>query len=461
VPELIEGMRAGYGNFYEFFAWPPDDGLDFVPKGERWWAGQNGYPENRTSLQRIIAELHKHGIKAVMYAAWWSCGTGIETFRKHPDWFLYDASTGRGGGCEIEAYKKAKALVAAGKEGESAQRSGGGAAPNWADPRVVNAGLDSMRQSIKLFGWDGVRWDGEYQMTFFWDMMDFQGRKVKDVNKNLDDTNTRILQQIIERFKREEPQFVWGYNSDVNPRLWGNNPPKATAYKLQQGGSLMWESPREANNASNPNHTFMEYSKNTCEMADYCRSRGGSFMQFPAGAGWVGTVHDRIYKTIIPVVGGSTLYGGTANLGGTFGEYNKFVARYCALWWGDNVRSLAQPARLLRVEGSGPIWWQDYVDSRPAGNGQRDLIIHLVNEPVNNIIGPETIGKMPTPQQHVRIALDRAVGGRVEKAWFLTPEPTITNRELPVDHAAGGDTITVPSLQCWSVVVLRVKGGTW
>lgn len=461
VPELVEAGRAGYGNFYEFFAWPPDDGLDFVPKGDKWWAGQNGYPGSKSNLKGIIAELHKHGIKAIFYAAWWSNGTGIETFRKHPDWFLYDDDTGRGGGCDIEAYKQAKKLIAEGKEGEGLQKSGGGAAPNWADPRVVDAGLDSMRESIRMFGWDGVRWDGEYQMTYLWDKMDIHGRKVKDLYKDMDETNTRILRQIIERFRREEPQFVWGYNNEMNPRMWGTNPPKAQAYKLKQGGSLMWESPRTANEAMNPNHTFGEYSTNTCEMADYCRERGGYFMQFPAGAGWVGTVHDRIYKTIIPVVAGSTVYGNSAWLGDSIGQYNKFIARYCSLWWDDKVRSVHQPERFLKVEGSGPIWWKDYVDARPAGWGKRDLIIHLVNEPVNKVIGPEVTGRMPAIQTNVRVALDRQAGGRVQQAWWLSPEPDAVCQPVDVVREGAADTVVVPRLQCWSVVVLRVAGAKW
>ena len=461
VPELAESIRAGCGNFYEFFAWPPDDGLDFVPKGDKWWAGQNGYPESKANMQGIIAELHKQGVKAVMYAAWWSCGTGIETFRRHPEWFLYDAATGRGGGCDIEAYKQAKKAVAEGKEGVSLQKNGGGAAPNWGDPQVVDAGLNSMRESRKMFGWDGVRWDGEYQMTFFWDQMDMQGRKVADLYKDMDVTNTRILRQIIERFKREEPTFVWGYNSDVNPKLWGDKPPQATAYKLAQGGSLMWESPREANSGTNPNHTFQEYSRNTCEMADYCRTRGGYFMQFPAGAGWVGTVHDRIYKTIIPVAGGSTVYGNNAFLARSIGDYNRFIARYCSLWWGDDVRSLAKPETYVNVTAPAGLWWKDYVDTRPAGFRTRDIILHLVNEPVNKVIGPEVTGAMPKAQEKIRIDCTPAAG-KLLQAWLLTPEPEITCVPLPVETTAtGGAAVTVPRLQCWDVVVLRVRGGAW
>jgi hypothetical protein len=323
---------------------------------------------------------------------------------------------------------------------------------------VVDAGLDSMEQSIKMFGWDGVRWDGEYQMTYFWDKMDMQGRPVAEVYKDLDATNTRILKQIIERFRKEEPGFVWGYNNEMNPRLWGDHPPANFAYKLAQGGSLMWESPREADNPSNPNHTWAEYSRNTCEMAAYCRARGGYFMQFPAGMGWVGTAHDRVYKTILPVVAGSTVYGNSAFLADTVGKYNRFIARYCALWWGDQVRPVDHPERYLTVTGTAPIWWQDYVHVRPAAKGSRDLIVNLVNAPVAPEIGPDAVGKMPPLQTEVTVRL-AAAAGTVEQAWFLTAEPEITEQALPVRQVGDQAEVTVPRLQTWSVVVLRVRGG--
>ncbi len=451
VPEVVESMRAQSANFYEFFAWPPDDGLDFVPKNENWWAGQNGYPENRSNLKGIIDELHKHGIWAVMYAAWWSCGTGIETFRRHPDWFLFDSDTGRGGGCDLESYKKAKELVKAGKEGIGLQKNGGGASPNWTDPKVVDAGLDSMSESIKLFGWDGVRWDGEYQVTYFWEMMDINGKLIREKYKSLDDANLQILSQVIERYKKEWPNFVWGYNNEMNLDLWKNSVPKLLDYKLKCGGSIMWESPRCANEQMNPNHTFSEYSANTAKMADFVRERGGYFMQFPAGYGWVGTAHDRIYKAVIPVVCGSTNYGNSAGILDSMGEYNRFIARYSALWWGDNVRSVKNPGKFISVESKSEIWWKDYVDTRPAGDGT-DIIINLLNAPVNKEIANDAKGAMPPAQKNVKIKLENIP--EIEKAWFLTAEPKIRCEPIPI----AGNEIVVPELRIWSVAVIRIKG---
>jgi len=308
-----------------------------------------------------------------------------------------------------------------------------------------------MSESIKLFGWDGVRWDGEYQMTYFWDMMDINGKLIKDKYKTLDDANLQILRQVVERYKKEWPQFVWGYNNEMNLDLWKDNVPKLLEYKLKTGGSVMWESPRCANETINPNHTFAEYSANTAKMADFVRERGGYFMQFPAGFGWVGTGHDRAYKAIIPIVCGSTNYGNSAGILDSMGQYNRFIARYSALWWGDNVRSLKNPEDFISVESESEIWWKDYVNIRPSGNGT-DIIINLLNAPVNREIANDAKGAMPPVLKDVKIILKDVP--EIEKAWLLTPEPVMKSETISVS----GNEIVVPELRIWSVVVIRVKG---
>ena len=65
---------------------------------------------------------------------------------------------------------------------------------------------------------------------------------------------------------------------------------------------------------------------------------------------------------------------------------------------------------------------------------------------------------MPPLQPNVTVRLAQEFGA-VEQAWFLTAEPEITQQPLPVRQVGDQAEVTVPRLQTWSVVVLRVRGG--
>ena len=260
--DYIASFRASYGNFNEKFAWGPSDFDDLTPDSDKWWAGQTQYNESKRSMIATINEAHRQGISVVTYGKAAAGGlVGYEKMRRHPDIVGY--TNGRFWGGYDAAYLdylnvlgppkfgETRGVPGSPAEMEKAGYTGAGwfapftdGGQNWcdlwydsADPRVATIGIGELVGSAKMFGFDGVRFDGEFaagrsqRLDGSWNMPE---------NFDSEAANTALVQQMKKECWAQKRNYLFGYNggTDITWSIGGNNVPASFREKCKDGGMI-------------------------------------------------------------------------------------------------------------------------------------------------------------------------------------------------------------------------------
>ncbi len=163
--KVMQANKRAYANHFEVFAWAPCDYSEMTPDTEFFLSGQTQYHGSVSAFKALLAEAHKVGVKGITYGK--ACAGGIagwETFRKHPDFFGIAAwagvSSDRIGVFNCERMLRNEHSLAGPEKGE--WQDWQSAWVNAASDAAVDLGADEIIASARMFGWDGVRWDGHF-----------------------------------------------------------------------------------------------------------------------------------------------------------------------------------------------------------------------------------------------------------------------------------------------------------
>ncbi len=107
----------------------------------------------------LIDACHQNGIKATTYAKLTGGGTyGLEMARRHPEMVWQN-----------DGSERARAAESTAKWNDRTMRYN--LPQDWLpvdynmnDPKVVDIGIKSLADSTTMFGWDGARWDGTFDV---------------------------------------------------------------------------------------------------------------------------------------------------------------------------------------------------------------------------------------------------------------------------------------------------------
>lgn len=442
----IDEMRRGYYNSFEHFFWAEDDFLGLTPQKEVWWSGQARYRETNEGLKQFIARSHANGIKAITYAKLTGGGTyGAEIARQNPEWVW---QTNGVLSVDRSAASLAKWDVPT-LRGDAL--SSGWNAVNWNmnDPKVVDIGIKALSDSATMFGWDGARWDGNFDVQT--EVTDLDGKSVEKLTRDqVDARNAANMRRTKDAITKAHPDYFYGYNWMMGTwkQSMANNP-RESQELLHNGGLVMNEFIRGAAGVMHPQHKWEAYAAALVDDVEAVKQLGGYYgpiLDAPDNP-------DGKYSNIFAYAAGAHPYYSH--------KWGGFVTRYSAFIWDTALTRLHEPENTVVAPDS--VWWRQWVFQRSIDKKHRQLIIHLINPPTKPNVGDNKQAEdasLPLKDIEVRLFPTMLNGWTPVRATNLSPEPLVADT-VPVQTMEGIYKVTVPSVALWHILVidLEQKGG--
>lgn len=460
--EFAQQIRDTYGNCVEKFAWAPSDFDDLTPEGDRWWAGQTTYNECKANIIAVIEAMHRQGVKVVTYGKAAAGGiAGFEHYRRRPDLAAY--TNGR---FWSENYSAAfldwitalgpphpndnRPIPGTPDEMEKAGYAGSAAfqvflpqgGQNWCsvwydcgDPEVAAVGIGELADSARMFGWDGVRFDGE-----FWAgrHQRLDGSWSAPEKWDAEAANVALVKRMKQECLAAKPGYLFGYNAgtDITWSVPLDNTPATFREKCHGDGLIGNEA-----YAFPGDVPWMTYCQRVRREAEIVRYYGGHYATYAFDRS-----ANNLYNCILQ-------YGLRAHLMNSYvGPQWEWVARsatrFSRVLWDDSLTTWRGAEKTLQVSGSRPVWWQEFAAVGGAPEGGARYIIHLYNPPGS----PTTLGKEQLPAAPASDVVVRWPGlTGLRQAWVVDMPATTAQPIKPVSGA-----FTIGEVPYWKILVVDV-----
>lgn len=445
--------RSGYVNATEYFAWAEDDLVEMSPDGEFWSSGQTNYRLHKRTLRRQIELAHEQGIAVATYGKF--CMSGLKGWEAAYDYPLehrgqYRYPVGMWNGVNA-------VLMDRRRDGDfriyskSPNVSGNPFQTWWSEflpvtpddtPGAVRRAAEECLRSIGEFGWDAIRWDGHPR-----------GGGQCGRSGQYDAAAARKTQALVRYFKdivaSRQPGFAHGYNYLLIEKDKGYDWAVAD-YELDElcrgGGLVMNES---IGNASG-GWTFAQVARNLQVDGDLCRERGGFYL----GISFAQSPRDILIESALWAAAGCRPYNDAMSR-----EVRRYCTRFSQFTFDERLRRLADPGQVLAPAGETPLWWQPFVYETPLVAGKRQLVVNLLNVPLQDQRPPRDgkappVWTLPPGTAPVSFALTLPEGLRATAAWHIDPWTLAVN---PLAMEQGR--LVAPSVALWQVMVIDLAVG--
>jgi hypothetical protein len=443
--DVLRG-RSCYGNFYEYFGWPPDTYANLAPAGDEW-PSVYGWVQ-KAAVRHAIAQAHRQGLKVMCYAAGYAYSlTAGELARRHPDWFMYGDDGEIALGPDIPKMDwqrnpdhRATSVMA----GWAVS-----AFPNFTRRETVDFGLQQIIASTRMFGWDGVRFDGHY-LLYPPGSYDVTGKRIPsgEAAAAVERLNTRTVRSTITKLF---PNYLFMYNSGTDAADLDE--------ECRGGGGVGYEPIRGAWLSTAPTHSWQGMADFLNREADRARARGGYTYPLMPCVWDVCPNVDRIQYPIVFACGNHPWFAGptldrASDRGGSHYPIQKdlfrFATRFSAVLWGRGIQRVPAPESLVAVTSPGDrAWWKDFVYQRPLAGGKRQVVVHLINRPDQPNLDANN-QQLPAPLTDVVVKFQRPP----LRVWLATSDPALTYQQVPVENGV----VRVPELKLWTIVVAEMEG---
>ena len=463
-------LRQYYLPIAELLGVGPDNFSKWVPDTPKWFAGQGGgaYRNSVEGVRALTSEAHKHGIYVVPYVNSAVSGVyGTQFAAEHPDWMLYDMHGHITGGVETKmlelqqqfyqqypASLDDKALL-----GAISPDNGAGiqiASVNNANHDAVRYAVVELVKGMKFFGFDGLRWDGHYQVAAPSDPaaigvpqeFTLDGQPAAPDQAAADRITAENTKMCNEMIRKELPWAVFGYNWGLPWQTWGRTRPLDYAECCRGGGMILWESVNGIHGATSPWHRWKDAADAIADEAEHPHAAGGFL-----NVGWFPWWEAQdVYGHQLSAI----TYAARAHFDGAPGRnpvrWLRFAARYSEFLYDLKINRAPDLAAGISV-GPGEVWWQKYVYLRetPAG---KQVILHLVNPPATETVEIASTQE-PAEQKDVQVKLTLPAGYTPKAAYLLSPDLPDFGGKTAFKLEGKTLTITVPSLKYWDMVVVQ------
>jgi len=455
-------VRRTYFPIIEVMFWAPCDfSMLTSPAGkDRWIPCQS--PNLRYStrqLKEYVRAAHAQGMKVCAYVDYnWVFGWRIwDLWRRHPDWAEWSGLSPRYSVKEFRWQRHAtdQMMDAALKKGVNT----GECRPIPSHPGAMKFHADQLVESMKVFGWDGYRydcWSPWHRIT--WDLFGrlgpFEGWTHAAINGYF---RKRVREVKADAFIGHN--CGWPYEGawlDYSKKEIGTDhewmpdgkrkeDPHSYVAMIRDGGFGLGE------------HVRWIYKEKIPwkEWADEC-VRGGIKAYRLGGEQYV----------ILPGLRGSegNYLLGLALAAGLHVAYSvreehipylRLACRFCELLYGDKRHFPAEPEKLLGVDAQGrELWWRDYVRYRATAPGRRIYYVHLFNPPRVARMGDPGAAP-PDPVRDVKLVWSLPDGWQPVAASHLTAD---LGDDLRYPLRLEGTSVTVPEVRRWSIVAVECRG---
>lgn len=424
--EIMRQNKESYANYFERFAWAPCDYSVLAPEKENFWSGQVQYPGSITGMSTLISEGHKVGVKAVTYGK--ACGAGIagfQTFQRHPEYFGHSI---RGTASEAMNVFFLERMLA--EEYFTGTEYRWQHWPSlWCNftTQAVEFGAQAVIDSIEMFGWDGIRWDGHF---------------------------TNIQQPFIDMLRAKYPEFAHGYNTmSARPENDMFMPGDTNDFHTVAAdhGLMMDESIRDWSHSNfSPGHIRPYYSA-MCRQADYVKRVGGLplFIIFD-----MASRQDSMFNALFGLAAGHRYTYATSLGNFEFGMMSKFLTRYSAFIW-DDTRRVANAESIISVEVNGmpstEPWWQESVWLRNMPDGKQQVLIHMVNPPGYQ----QFVARVQTPATtltNLTVRLKIPEGAELGRVFHVSPDLVEGHETLEAVKDGDEYLVALDRVRLWSIV---------
>ena len=461
VAAMAAWMRRDYCNKSEASSlYSPGAGFDQYDTRGAWMSYGGGYHRGfRDTILAVGRELAKQGILWTPYFDGYSWATRMEYWlARKPEWFLYDPLTGDVLG-SYDTYQLWKHKQAGTFGLDISDIGTFNGVPNYAREDTVDYAAQQVIEAWKIFRFPGVRWD--FHVTVWPGYADWQGKIVARDYAEADQISARMLQRFKDKINRAIPGFYWGYNAGSLEEI--RNYPLTNEVRDRGGGYILDECIYAAYETSNPYRMWPAYLQYNADLQDWHRQRGGYFNPYaPTRLGSPYAV-DRIYDTILRACPGNYVHQPYYDSSLRFGNYAQFMTRYSALFYHEDRSRFPEAAKWLEVESARPMWWENVVYQRQRTARDRQLIVNLINPPVNAGINEPPHDEFPPPAKDVAVTLREQDGWEVSRAWLVMFEsedenaaPRPQHKPLNLERQGAAVTVRVPCIFHWKLVVFEM-----
>ena len=481
------GPFETYNNFGMEFAWAPDDFSDLTPDEKSWYSGQAMYPKSTSSMKSAIDALHAKGNKVSTYAKYTFCGPqGFEFARRHPEWVLREKDG------SFFNYSEPLSPMDLAKPVTQKPPCWQFGVVDFTDPAAVEYGAREIAASAKMFGWDGVMFDGHF---FVHDGYSWNGKPAGG-DGDLDELsvrNSRICRRVI---RREFPNFAFWYNGTF--RL---TPAKDLIVVIAPGPKTMKACLEDTNSSmliENQAFIFIQHPWRHwydwyAKKPGYGDDNAGQKKSVVFNSGWLWNAEILDGLSAEEVKTSREAWVAANHMGALFLAYNlhpcwntrypsrpfaQFMTRHSDLLWDENIKRIGAQD-FFAVESNRELWWEKsaYVkdtykkftypvlhsgDFPEASSGETLYMLHVLNSPTTE--KPEwKVPEDPPAASEVEVTFNVPDGESVEKAWALRPyqwgeehrEPVQV--ELEVEKSPGCVKVNLPSFHYYTLVVFKLK----
>lgn len=372
---------------------------------------------------------------------------GGEFLRRHPEWFVYRENGKVPWGILNVGVEDASRIPSFLLEAPVGHRFLGPRF-NYLKREYLDFAIDQVIAGAETFGYDGVRFDGHFEISP--EGYDINGQPlVKKETEDFTDQNslakeaqglTRDLTFHMKRRVHEVlPGFLFMFNSFFRAgnrnSFYGDEINPDLIAQLSDSGAAANESVNDAPFSSS--HRASSWEKLSGYMVwdvDACRKCGGYAYVWCPQAYKTCKELGILYTALVLATGDHPWFIQAHNSPlmsiNKFYPDNKkmlaFATRFSSLIWGYGITREKEPENYLHLSSSkGNVWWKDYVNSRQLKDGRKYLIINLLAAPPDIFLDGKT-QKLPEPVENISIKFKVPV----KKTWFMSAYPKLEYQEV-------------------------------
>lgn len=440
LARAVPRMRRGYVGVTEVYTWPPDPLFDMTPETD-WFVPQGNslaaYMVAWSSkyMRDMISAAHENGMA---FVSWAQGHTTVKTALEHPEVVMYGAN-GEWTTDYYRIYPDAGKRTRGIFQGDVETTDPGF---RYSDPATARMWGEEMGRSARMFGWDGVRFDGpaprfagaapvdplkwrEAGKGFY----DFEGNVIGvREGEDPDEVSLHNMQAWLDAARQGNPDFELGMNighglieedqPDMENRMLVSRWPKSLAFVGRNHGMLLHEGALSVTRAGwNRWDTWTEKLIGTSRITQ----RLGAVCTVGA-LRWLPPIPDRTRSYVAFASAYRLAYIGSMAHSYGSGERFKaaeFAVRFGEFLFGADHELLPGDQQQVTVEGHARLHWKPFVRRRALADGGIERVVHIVNLPADDIIAKNA--ERPPARTGTKVRVERE--GAVTGAWMLLPDP--------------------------------------